>query len=451
MGESCVHAPECPALLVAGMASGQGKTTVTAALARHYRRAGRRVRVFKTGPDYLDPQILEAASGQAVEPLDLWMAGEDYCARALHEAARESDLILVEGAMGLHDGEPSSADFAVRFGLPVALVVDCKGMAQSAGAVVEGLVRWHPDLACAGLVANRVGSDRHTGLIADALPADIPLLASLPRDSAIELPQRHLGLVQPDEQGGLEERLDAAAEQLADTALATAPSPVVFGARPTAVPPRLLAGYRIAVARDEAFSFVYAANERLLRDMGAELYSFSPLRDRELPDADAVWLPGGYPELHAERLSGNEAMKAALRAFHTAGKPILAECGGMLYAQQTLTDVEGHCHAMAGLIPGHGIMRTKGGCQGMQTAPLPDGDVRGHAHHRTRSEGTLEPLAHARRQRHPAPGEPIVRDGHLIATYLHLFFPSNPEAMARVLAPGDSVAPAPAAAGGKSA
>ncbi len=441
-------ATACPALLVAGLASGQGKTTVTAALARHYRRAQKRVRVFKTGPDYLDPQILEAASGAPVEPLDLWMAGEDYCAQVLHEAARDADLILVEGAMGVYDGDPSSADFAVRFGLPVALVVDCKGMAQTAAAIAAGVVRWRPELTCAGLVANRVGSDRHTGLVADALPSGIPLLASLARDAAIELPQRHLGLVQPDEQGGLEDRLDAAADRVGESMLATAPSRVEFGGRPSAVPPRLLAGRRIAVARDEAFSFIYAANIRLLQDMGAQVCSFSPLCDSALPAADALWLPGGYPELYADRLAGNRAMKRALQAFHAAGRPILAECGGMLYLQETLTGLDDDCHPMAGLLPGHGKMRTKGGCQGMQTAPLPEGEVRAHAHHRSRSEATLQPLARGRRQNHPAPGEAIVRDGRLTATYLHLFFPSNPQAIAQLLGAEATTSPSPSEVAG---
>lgn len=439
---------ECPALLIGGMASGQGKTTITAGLARYYSRAGYRVRVFKTGPDYLDPQILEVASGQPVEPLDLWMGGEDYCAHALHEAARDSDVILVEGAMGLFDGEPSSGDFAIRFGLPVAFVFDCKGMAQTAAAFATGLARWRPELQCAGLVANRLGSERHAALIADALPADIPMLASVARDPALALPERHLGLVQPGEQEGLTDRLDAAADVLSATALVDAPRAVRFGARAAAVPPRLLPGRRIAVARDEAFSFVYAANERLLTAMGAELMPFSPLRDEALPEADAVWLPGGYPELHAEQLAANDAMKAALRAYHAAGRPMLAECGGMLYLQETLTDVDGRTHAMAGVLPGHGVMRTRGGCQGMQTAPFPEGDVRAHAHHRSRSEGTLEPIAHGHRQRHPAPGEAVVRAGRLTATYMHLFFPSNPEAVAALLSPASAVSVQTAAAGG---
>lgn len=439
------QAPSCPALFLGASASGQGKTTVTAALARYMQRAGGGVRVFKAGPDYLDPQILAAAAGHDVEPLDLWMAGEDYCAQRLHEAARQADLILVEGAMGLYDGTPSSADFAATFGLPVALVLDCKGMAQTVGALAAGLRDARSDLSFAGLLANGVGSARHADLIAESMPPDLDLLGALPRDPATALPHRHLGLVQPDEQGdGLMPIFDAAADAIANTALVDAPRPVTFAARPAAVPPRLLAGQRIGVARDAAFSFVYGANERLLTDMGATLVGFSPLADAALPAVDALWLPGGYPELHAQALAANTAMRAALRDFHTAGGAILAECGGMLYLQDTLTELDGTTHAMMGLIPGAGVMRAKGGCQGMQTAPLPEGEIRAHAHHRSRTDNGAAPIAHGRRQRHPAPGEAIVRCGGLTATYLHLFFASNPAAIAALFgraATADSAPP----------
>ncbi|ROO26185.1 cobyrinic acid a,c-diamide synthase [Salinisphaera orenii MK-B5] len=424
----------CPALLIGAAASGQGKTTVTAALARAARRGGRRVAVFKAGPDYLDPQILAAAAGSAVEPLDLWMAGADYCGQRLFEAAGAADLILVEGTMGLHDGQPSSADFAAEFGLPVALVLDCRGMAQTAAAVAAGLQHAREELAVAGLVANGVGSARHADLIAEALPADLPLLACLARDEAVALPHRHLGLVQAQEQGAsLEAALDAAAERIERTSLPDAPLPVAFTRKPAAVPGPWLAGHRIGVARDAAFSFAYAANERLLESMGAELRYFSPLDDTALPDVDALWLPGGYPELHAADLAANTAMHAALQAFHRSGRPMLAECGGMLYLQDSLTELDGPTHRMVGLIPGAGRMRAKGGCQGMQTAPLPEGEIRGHAHHRSATDDGAVPIAHGRRPRHPAPGEAIVRDRGLTATYLHLFFASNPAATAALV------------------
>lgn len=434
----------CRALFIGAAASGQGKTTITAGLARAARRRGQRVVVFKTGPDYLDPAILAAAAGTPVEPLDLWMAGPDYCAQRLYEAAGEADLILVEGAMGLYDGTPSSADFAAAFGLPVALVLDCKGMAQTAGALVAGLAGARLDLTFAGLVANGVGSTRHADLVAEALPEATPLLACLPRDTALALPHRHLGLVSPEEQGEtVDTALEAVANHIDDSELLTAAERVAFETRPAAVPGPWLADMRIGIARDAAFSFAYAANERLLAAMGAELVYFSPLSDRQLPAVDALWLPGGYPELHAAELSANTAMHEALRAFHASGKPILAECGGMLYVQQSLTELDGRCHRMAGLIAGAGRMRAKGGCQGMQTAPLPEGDIRAHAHHRSATDHGAVPIAHGRRQRHPAPGESIVRDRGLTATYLHLFFGSNPAAIARLFgAEVEATAPA---------
>ncbi|HAG96938.1 MAG: cobyrinic acid a,c-diamide synthase, partial [Pseudomonadales bacterium] len=189
----------CVALLMAAPASGQGKTTITAGLARLLKRQGKRVRVFKAGPDYLDPQILQQASAAPVLQLDLWMAGEAYCRQALYDAAAEADLILVEGVMGMYDGEPSSADLAALFQMPLAIVMDVAGMAQTAAALAQGLATYRDDLQVAGLIANQCGSQRHRQLIADALPPSLPLLAALPRESTVQLPERHLGLVQAQE------------------------------------------------------------------------------------------------------------------------------------------------------------------------------------------------------------------------------------------------------------
>ena len=430
----------CPALFLSAPASGQGKTTISAALARMLRRQGKVVRVFKTGPDYLDPQILEQASGQPVEQIDLWMAGEAWCRDRLYRAAQEADLILIEGAMGMFDGEPSSADLAAFFGVPVAIVMDVKGMAQTAAAVVAGLASFRDDVEVAGLIANKCASERHRQLIADALPEHVPLLASLTRDESVTLPERHLGLVQAAEVADeLEQRFEAGADWLEEAGVGNILErfkPVEFApaALPPA-PPALLDGKRIGVARDAAFSFIYEANLQLLRDLGAEIEFFSPMADAELPAVDALWFPGGYPELHSAALAANQPLIDSLRAFHAEQRPILAECGGLLYCLESLTDLDGERFAMAGLLEGHGAMRGKRGCQGMQTAPLPEGDVRAHAHHRSRSEQTPEPIAHGRRQRHPAPGEAIFREGGLTATYLHLFFPSNPEAVAALFKP----------------
>lgn len=427
----------CPALLLAAPASGQGKTTITAGLARLLSRQGKTVRVFKTGPDYLDPQILQQASGRPVLQLDMWMAGESYCRQALYDAAADADLILVEGVMGMFDGDQSSADMAARFQVPLAIVMDVAGMAQTAAALAQGLATYRDDVQVAGLIANHCGTERHRQLIADALPADLPLLAALPRAVDVQLPERHLGLVQAQEMHDeLEQRLDAAADWLEQAGILTAlPDLPAVSFQPAATQsmPELLSGTRIAVARDVAFSFIYDANLLTLKSMGAELVFLSPLNDAEIPAVDALWLPGGYPELHAERLVENQTMLQSMRSFFAAGKPILAECGGFLYCLDGLTDLEGKRTPMLGLLSGEGIMRERGGCQGMQSAPLPEGEIRGHAHHRSLTENTPPALAHGRRQRHPAPGEAIYRLGNLTASYLHLFFGSNPQAVARVL------------------
>lgn len=429
----------CPAIFLAAPASGQGKTTLTAALARLLQRQGKLVRVFKTGPDYLDPQILEQASAQPVEPLDLWMAGEEYCQQKLHEAAKVADLILVEGAMGMFDGTPSSADLAARFGIPLVVVMDVKGMAQTAAALVQGLVSFRDDVSVVGMIANHCSTDRHRQLIEEALPENIPLLFSVKRDETLALPERHLGLVQAKEvEAELEQRFERGADCLqaagALDCFGSLPQ-VAFASSPLPKVQTLLKGINIGVASDEAFSFIYQANITLLRELGAEVHYFSPIHDQQLPQVEALWLPGGYPELHAKALSSNKSMLQSLRAFHASGRPILAECGGFLYCLDTLTDLEDDQFTMAGLMQGHGAMRGKRGCQGMQSAPLPEGEVRGHAHHRSRSADTPEPVAFGKRQRHPAPGEAIYRVGSLTASYLHLFFPSNPDAVARLFQP----------------
>lgn len=427
----------CPALFLSAPASGQGKTTISAGLARLLKRQGKIVRVFKTGPDYLDPQILEQASGQPVEQLDMWMAGEDWCQQKLYEAAHVADLIIIEGAMGMFDGEPSSADLAARFNIPIAIIMDVKGMAQTAAAIALGLASYRNDCKVVGLIANKCGSDRHRELIKDALPSSLPLLATLKRSEDIALPERHLGLVQASEVvEQLEQRFEIAADNLLaaglDKELTVHLTPVEFLRREIPAVKPVLSGLTIGIARDAAFSFIYESNLRLLREMGATITFFSPINDANLPDADALWLPGGYPELHCQQLSENHSLISQLKDFYFANKPILAECGGFLYCLQTLMDLNNVEYPMAGLIEGQGAMRGKRGCQGMQTAMLPEGEVRAHAHHRSRSTNTPPPIAHGKRQRHPAPGEAIYRQRGLTASYLHLFFASNVYAVAHL-------------------
>jgi len=417
----------CPAILISAPASGQGKTTVTAALAYYHRQQGRRVRVFKTGPDFIDPQILAFACGQPVYQLDLWMMGEAHCRELLYRAAGEADLILIEGVMGLFDGDSSSADLALALAVPVAAVIDAQGMAQTFAAVAFGLAQYRPQLAFAGVIANKVGSAGHARLLLEALPADMPLLAAISRDEAVALPSRHLGLLQADEIGDLDTRLARAAELVNSFTPCVLPAPVAFANVSNNPPPRLLAGKRIAVARDAAFSFIYQANLDCLRAMGAELVYFSPLLDRSLPEADSVYLSGGYPELHLQALADNTAMKQALSAHHRAGKAIYAECGGFLYLLDSLADKEGHRAAMVGLLSGSAAMQTRLANLGMHSLQLEQGEIRGHSFHFSTLETALQPLATSTAQRSFGHGEGFFRQGALQASYLHLYFPFNPQ------------------------
>ena len=457
----------CPALFIAAPASGQGKTTVTAALARYHRNQGRKVRVFKTGPDFLDPMILECASGAPVYQLDLWMGGENHCRQLLYEAASDADLILIEGVMGLFDGQCSSADLAMLFDIPVLAVIDGSAMAQTFGAVAHGLATYRAGLRFAGVLANRVAGERHYHMLAESLPPGLVACGWLGRDADIALPERHLGLVQAAEVRDLEARIaraaaalkgmpgmlgsDAHVARLADgnpgndkngqtdgrvpSREGSLPSPVTFVAPAHTPVAPLLSGVRIAVARDDAFAFLYRANLELLVAQGATLVFFSPLEDSSLPPADALYLPGGYPELHLERLAANEMMKAAIRAHHAAGRPIVAECGGMLYLLQSLTDAQGRRAAMAGLLPGGATLQDKLANLGLHGIELPEGALRGHTFHYSRMESPLMPIAWSEGARPGRRGEPAYRTGRLHASYLHLYFPSNPLAAARLFAP----------------
>ncbi len=417
----------CPALFISAPASGQGKTTLTAGLARLHRRNGRRVRVFKTGPDFLDPMILERASGAPVFSLDLWMVGEAGCRALLAQAASEADLILIEGVMGLFDGTPSSADLAVAFGVPVAAVISAKSMAQTFGALAFGLMRFRPEVPFHGVLANRVGSARHAQMLQEALPADVRWLGHVPGVAALELPDRHLGLHQAGEIADLDVRLDAAADALAPTALAELPPPVDFGTPAPVHTAPLLAGTHVAIARDAAFSFIYPANLALLAALGARVSFFSPLADEPVPaDADALWLPGGYPELHAATLAINARSLASLRAHVEGNKPVLAECGGLLYLLDTLTDTAGATTRMAGLLPGDAVMQRRFSALGMQKIDGRHGTLTGHTFHYSRLTTPLAPTHRATHAQTDAPGEAVYRHGPIVATYLHAYWPSNP-------------------------
>lgn len=425
----------CPAVLIAAPASGQGKTTVTAALARMHRLAGRKVRVFKCGPDFLDPMILEVASGAPVHQLDLWMVGLEQSQRLLWEAAGEADLILIEGVMGLFDGTPSAADLARQFGVPVLGVIDGSGMAQTFAAMAYGLANYQADLPFAGVLGNKLGSARHGEILRDSLPADIRWFGALPRSADIALPSRHLGLVQAGELADLEVRLDAAASALAASVSDALPAPVSFAAPAAQHLEPLLAGVSIGVARDAAFAFVYQANLQMLQALGAELLYFSPLQDAHLPEVDSLYLPGGYPELHAAQLAGNKAMQAEIAEHHLMGKPIVAECGGMLYLLDSLTDLQGERFEMCGLLSGDAAMQQRLSALALQAVELPEGRLHGHTFHHSQLTCELQPLVRGECPNYRRTAEAVYRQERMTASYIHFYLPSNPSAAAALFRP----------------
>ncbi len=425
----------CPALFISAPASGQGKTTVTAALAAYHRSQGRRVRVFKTGPDFIDPTILQRASGQPVYQLDLWMGGEADCRARLYEAAGEADLILVEGVMGLFDGEPSSADLARLFGIPVVAVVDASAMAQTFAALAYGLSHLDTSLPFFGVLANRVASARHAGMLTGHLPDGIRFCGALPRAAEINLPERHLGLLQAAELSDIRQRIDHAAKLWADHAYTGLPPAVTFAPAVLPSEARDLQGVKIAVAHDAAFSFLYQANLDVLSRLGAKLSFFSPLDDHALPEADSLYLPGGYPELHLEKLARNSVMLSAIRAHHAADKPILAECGGMLYALRSLTDAQGRTESLLGLIEGAAQMQPRLSALALQSVTLPQGALRGHTFHYSKLQSPLAPVARGSCPNGGATSEAVYQQQRLTASYIHLYFPSNPQAVAQLFLP----------------
>ena len=475
----------CPVLLVAAPASGQGKSTVTAALARLHTRAGRRVRVFKCGPDFLDPFWHGLASNAPVHQVDLWMTGEADIRARLADAARVADLILIEGVMGLYDGTPSAADLARLLNVPVLAVVDASAMAQTFGALAHGLQHFqtatHGPLRWAGALANRVASDRHATMLRESVPVPAPdadgtmhvsggWLGALMRTEELAWPERHLGLVAAHEVTDAMARLDAAADALALTPLGQmtlADMQAAWGVSfdgsflPLALSNKAevateieLCGRAVAVARDAALCFIYEANLQTLREMGANVVFFSPLADSQLPPCDAVWLPGGYPELHAATLSANQALRDALQAHVAQGKPVWAECGGMMLLFDELIDKAGVTHTMWGLLPGRVVMQKRLAALGPQQLDVPNGSggshgsLRGHTFHWSLTDTPLLPIARTQR---PGPaaqpvasgadGEALYAHGSVRASYFHAWFPSAPAAVAALLSPQPLVEP----------
>jgi cobyrinic acid a,c-diamide synthase len=427
-------------LIVAASRSGSGKTTVTLGLLAALKRRGIAIRAAKAGPDYIDPAFHAAASGAASINLDSWAMPPGLLDALTRETAQTAELLIIEGVMGLFDGVEgpqgrtgSTADLAAHLGLPALLVLDVSGQSQTAAAVLRGLAGHDPGVRIAGVVLNRVGSERHRALVENAIDAlGIPVLGAVPRDAALAMPERHLGLVQAQEHGDLTARLDGLAAMAQrhldlDRIVAMAAPLTVAAAGPrAALPPP---GQRIAVAVDAAFTFMYPHLRDGWRRAGAEIAAFSPLADEPPPnDCDACWLPGGYPELHAGVLANARRFQEGLRRFG-ATRPVHGECGGYMVLGESLEDAQGARHAMVGLLGHVTSFATRKLHLGYREARLladsalgrAGATIRGHEFHyatmiSSGADETFLDLADAQ-------GRPVARTGgrrgHVSGTFFH--------------------------------
>ncbi|WP_207484151.1 cobyrinate a,c-diamide synthase [Arenibaculum pallidiluteum] len=429
--------PAARGLILAAPASGSGKTVLTLALLRALRRGGQDVASCKTGPDYIDPRFHEAASGRPCPNLDPWGMRPGTLARLLTEAGRGTGLLVVEGAMGLFDGAAdgtgSTADLAALTGWPVVLVVDVRGQSQSVAAVVAGFRAFRRDVDVAGVLLNRVGSPAHEAMLRAALaPLGLPVLGAVPRNAALGLPDRHLGLVQAGEHPDLGSFLDVAADIVAAAVDLGALAGLArrAGQLPIPATPLPPPGQRVALARDLAFAFAYPHLIQGWRAAGAEILPFSPLAG-EGPDAmaDVVFLPGGYPELHAGRLAAAGGFLEGLRVAAARGAVLHGECGGYMVLGRGLVDADGVRHAMAGLLPLETSFAERrlhlGYRSAVQRGAGPFGPagtrLRGHEFHYARilSEGPGDALFDASDARGDALPAMGLRSGRVTGSFLH--------------------------------
>jgi cobyrinic acid a,c-diamide synthase len=427
-------------LIVAAPRSGSGKTTITLGLLAALRRRGVAVRAAKAGPDYIDSAFHAAATGTPGVNLDSWAMAPALLDALAREAAAAAEIFVIEGVMGLFDGiagapgrSGATADLAARFGLPVLVVLDVSGQSQTAAAVARGIAAYDPAVHVAGVVLNRVGSERHRGLVADAMAASgMAVFGAVPRDAALAMPERHLGLVQAGEHADLAARLDRLADMAKrhldlDAILAAAAPLALAGTASTpALPPP---GQRVALALDQAFSFVYPHVVDGWRRSGAEIVAFSPLADEPPPaDCDSCWLPGGYPELHAGALANARRFRDGLTGF-AATRPVHGECGGYMVLGMGLEAADGTRHAMTGLLGHATSFAARKLHLGYRAARLvaagplgPAGaSIRGHEFHYASlvAPGDDEPLVDLIDGQGHALGKAGGRRGHVTGAFFH--------------------------------
>jgi cobyrinic acid a,c-diamide synthase len=422
-----------PGLILAAPSSGAGKTTLTLALLRLLARHGVAVRGAKSGPDYIDPRFHEAACGAPCLNLDAWAMSPGR----ITALAATPDLLVIEGAMGLFDGAPPEgrgavADLARILSLPVILVVDAGRMAQSVAPLVAGFAAHDPEVRIKGVILNNVGSPRHAQMLRRALaPLGIPVMAVMPRRADLAMPSRHLGLVQAGERPDLDAFLDRAADALATgirgdrppniEALLANAAPLPAAQAATRLPPP---AQSIAIAQDQAFAFAYPHMLADWQAAGATLHPFSPLNDDAVPPADFIFLPGGYPELHAGRIANAGRFLASLRR-HAETKPVYGECGGYMVLGDILTDAEGTPHQMAGLLPLATSFKSRKLHLGYRTVTAPGGPFAGtwaahEFHYATTLHEGGDPLFDATDAEGTALPAMGIREGHVSGSFAHL-------------------------------
>lgn len=439
-----------PRLVIAGTSSGVGKTTATLAILAALREQGRLVQPFKAGPDFIDPSHHRAATGRPSRNLDGWMLGPERNRSIFAHAAADADISMIEGMMGLFDGSSpvneigSTAELAKQLNAPVLLVVDGSAMARSAAAMVAGYARFDPALRVAGVLFNRVGSDGHYQLLKAAVEQETEVVpvGYLHPDVALTIPDRHLGLVMAMEQGDgrLYHRLAKAALETIDLdrieTLAHS-----TGTLPEALSPPVIKSQgrtvRIGVAQDQAFCFYYPDNLESLEAAGAELITFSPLKDEALPDVEMLYLGGGYPEVYGATLAENRAMRAAVRRFAERGGVIYAECGGLMYLTESIRDFDGRPHEMVGIFPAEAVMRKPGLTLGYRTVECSRrcilGEVgvtaRGHEFHSSTliAKGPLQYACASRDAEGLLKGQDGLMKENVLALYTHLHFSGRPQ------------------------
>lgn len=449
MGQSNI-----PRIVIAGVHSGVGKTTIVTGILSALAARGLNVQSYKVGPDYIDPGFHRLASGKNAHNLDTWLVPPETITEIFTSTAAGNDIAIIEGVMGLYDGGrsgvSSTATVAKMLKAPVVLIIDAKSMGESAAAIALGFKIYDPDVNLAGVIINRLGSESHKLMVCEALAkVGIPVIGSVFRNNGLTMPERHLGLTPVTEHDAASTVVEMGrqiAEQVAlDNLLDLAKTAGWLPGRSLAAQDRVNpATIRIGVAQDDVFTFYYPSSLEVLTEFGAELVPFSPLNDKQLPDIDGIILGGGFPEMFVKELSGNVSMRNSILSAAKAGIPIYAECGGLMYLTRQIVDFNGQAHDMAGIIPAVSKMEAKLETVGyVEAAALTDnvlcsnGDVlRGHEFHFSRMTPDIEPekfpwAFEFKKMRTGAKYQGGYASDEILASYLHMHFAGNRQAAKR--------------------